>query len=40
MPEFYGSTKIPFDYISNNDCIEGMRSLPDNCIDLIIADPP
>ena len=31
---------IPCDYISNSDCIEGMKSLPDNCIDLIIADPP
>lgn len=32
--------KIPFDYISNSDCIEGMKTLPDNCVDLIIADPP
>ena len=31
---------IPFDYISNVDCIEGMRNLPSNCVDLIIADPP
>ncbi len=31
---------IPYDYISNSDCIKGMKSLPDNCIDLIIADPP
>lgn len=31
---------IPYDYISNKDCIEGMKTLPDNCIDLIIADPP
>lgn len=31
---------IPYDYISNTDCIEGMKSLPDNCVDLIIADPP
>ena len=30
----------PFDYISNNDCIKGMKKLPDNCVDLIIADPP
>ena len=34
------STAIPFDYISNSDCIEGMNRLPENCIDLIIADPP
>lgn len=31
---------IPFDYISNKDCIDGMKALPDNCVDLIIADPP
>ena len=34
------SVVIPFDYISNVDCIEGMKILPDNCVDLIIADPP
>lgn len=34
------NTIIPYDYISNKDCIEGMKSLPNNCIDLIIADPP
>lgn len=28
------------DYIANKDCIEGMKQLPDNCVDLIIADPP
>ncbi len=32
--------RIPFDYITNGDCIEGMRALPDHCVDLIIADPP
>lgn len=31
---------IPSDYISNSDCIESMRNFPDNCIDLVIADPP
>lgn len=31
---------ISYDYISNSDCIEGMKALPDNCVDLIIADPP
>lgn len=31
---------IPFDYIANEDCITGMKTLPDNCVDLIIADPP
>lgn len=34
------TVKIPFDYIANSDCIEGMKALPDNCVDLIIADPP
>ena len=33
-------TIIPCDYISNSDCIEGMKKLPDDCIDIIIADPP
>ncbi len=31
---------IPLDYIANIDCINGMKKLPANCIDLIIADPP
>ena len=31
---------IPFDYIANIDCIEGMKAMPDNCVDIIIADPP
>ena len=26
--------------IYNMDCIEGMRNLPDGCIDLIVTDPP
>ena len=26
--------------ITHGDCIEGMRELPDNSVDLIIADPP
>ena len=34
------TVKIPFDYIANSDCIEGMKAFPDNCVDLIIADPP
>ena len=28
------------DTIINGDCIIGMQSLPDECIDLIVADPP
>lgn len=34
------SVEIPFDYISCSDCVEGMSVLPDNCVDLIVADPP
>ena len=30
---------IPYDYISNSDCIEGMKAMPSNCVDIIIADP-
>lgn len=26
--------------IYNKDCIEYMKTLPDKCIDLVIADPP
>lgn len=28
------------DTIYNQDCIEGMRQMPDGCVDLCIADPP
>ena len=28
------------DAIYNEDCIKGMRALPDECIDLVITDPP
>lgn len=34
------SSDIPLDCITCADCIEGMSILPDNCVDLIIADPP
>ena len=26
--------------IYNMDCLEGMRQLPDNCVDLVVTDPP
>ncbi|WP_227353738.1 DNA-methyltransferase [Haladaptatus salinisoli] len=26
--------------VHNEDCIEGLKELPDNCIDLVVADPP
>ena len=28
------------DYISNANSISKMKSMPDNCVDLVIADPP
>lgn len=31
---------IAYDTIINGDCISGMKKLPNDCIDLIIADPP
>jgi len=32
--------KIEFNNIYNMNCIEGMKFIPDNKIDLIITDPP
>jgi len=32
--------KIEFNKIYNMDCIEGMKYIPDNTIDLVITDPP
>lgn len=34
------NTSFKIDTIYKMDCLEGMRSLPDNCIDAIIADLP
>lgn len=31
---------MELDVIRNIDCLEGMRSLPDKCVDLIVTDPP
>ena len=31
---------IETDIIYNQNCLEGMKSLPDECIDLIVTDPP
>lgn len=31
---------MELDVIYNSDCIEGMRSIPDDSIDLIVTDPP
>jgi DNA modification methylase len=37
------TNEVPDDLLNdvhNIDCLEGLKQLPDNCIDLIIADPP
>ena len=26
--------------IYNMDCLKGMREMPDNCVDLVVTDPP
>lgn len=31
---------IDVDIIYNQDCLDGMRRMPDGCVDLCIADPP
>jgi modification methylase len=31
---------VPINRILLADCIEGMRNLPNECADLIVADPP
>jgi site-specific DNA-methyltransferase (adenine-specific) len=31
---------FPLDTLQPLDCVEGMRALPDDCVDLAIADPP
>ena len=33
-------TKLPYDTIIQGDCIEILKELPSNSIDLIFADPP
>lgn len=40
MKKEIADINIEYDYISQIDCIEGMKALPDKCIDIIIADPP
>ena len=36
----YECGNMPLDVIYNEDCITGMKRLPDGCVDLVIADPP
>ena len=31
---------MELDAIYNQDCLEGMKRMPDGCVDLVIADPP
>ena len=31
---------MELDKIYNMDCLEGMKSMPDGCVDLIVTDPP
>lgn len=31
---------MELDKLYNMDCLEGMRTLPDSCVDLIVCDPP
>ncbi|MHA1366926.1 MAG: DNA-methyltransferase, partial [Candidatus Heimdallarchaeota archaeon] len=38
--ELFAKEKIKLDYIYNIDCLEFMKKIPDNSIDLIFADPP
>lgn len=38
-PTFYDLTS-PNSYVVTGDCIAVMQSLPDNCVDLVFADPP
>lgn len=40
MPQNNKSSMIQLDTIHNQDCLEGMRQMPDGCVDLVIADPP
>jgi len=32
--------KVKVNKIYNKDCLEGLKEIPDNSIDLIITDPP
>lgn len=40
VKELTEKSNIQYDYIENSDCIDGMRLLPENSVDIIIADPP
>jgi len=40
MPEGISTKKIPLNQIICCDALDGLRELPDECIDLIVTDPP
>ena len=40
MATTYRSKDMELDKLYNMDCLDGMRSLPDSCVDLIVCDPP
>lgn len=51
MPKDSGDTRLvmmiharcltsPPSQVFLRDCIQGMRGLPDGCVDLIVSDPP
>jgi site-specific DNA-methyltransferase (adenine-specific)/modification methylase len=40
FPEYHQGQELPVNRIIQGDCIDVMKSLPNNCVDLIFADPP
>ena len=32
--------KLKYNQVLNQDCIEGMKIIPDDTVDLVITDPP
>jgi len=38
--EQYQVSALDFDTIKFEDCITGMQKMPENCVDLVVADPP
>lgn len=40
MTKKLNEPKLKFNQVFNEDCIEGMKRIPENTIDLIITDPP
>jgi site-specific DNA-methyltransferase (adenine-specific) len=37
---YFKMEKLPLNQIIHGDCLKFMKTLPDNCIDLVITDPP